>query len=75
MLTVADARAADQAQCKAAINKYNSAIKDVSEQIGRYASCVRDSKGFDDCSSEFFQLKNAQDDFEDAVRIYRANCI
>jgi len=36
--------------------------------------CVSDSKGHDDCSSEFSTLHSAQDDFESAVSEYQDKC-
>jgi hypothetical protein len=58
---------ADPRECREAIDRYNSAISDVSTALRRYASCVSDSRGHDDCSSEFSSLRSAQDDFESAV--------
>lgn len=64
----------DREECEAAVHKYNSALNDVADRIKRYVSCVDDSKGHDDCSTEFRRLKSAQDDFESAVSGYQADC-
>ena len=65
---------ADPEECREAIDRYNSAISDVSAALRRYASCVSDSRGHDDCSSEFHRLRSAQDDFESAVSEYQSEC-
>jgi hypothetical protein len=65
---------ADPEQCRSAIDQYNSAKRDVADELRRYANCIRDSDGHDDCSSEFSRLRSAQDDFESAVSEYESNC-
>jgi len=60
--------------CKDAIDEYNSARSDIADTIKRYASCVGNSDGHDDCSSEFRRLKSAQDDSETAVSDYEGEC-
>ena len=65
---------ADPEECREAIDRYNSAISDVSTALRRYASCVSDSRGHDDCSIEFHHLRSAQDDFESAVSDYQSEC-
>jgi hypothetical protein len=65
---------ADPEECRDAIDKYKSAIDDVSEALRRYANCISNSRGHDDCSSEFRRLRNAQDDFESAVSAYESDC-
>lgn len=62
------------ADCNNAINSYNSAISDISSYVKRYARCVSDSQGSDDCSSEFRRLKSAQSDFESAVSDHQNYC-
>jgi hypothetical protein len=62
------------ADCGDAVDRYNSAISDVSYALRRYANCVSDSRGQDDCYSEFRRLKSAQDDFESAVSSYKLEC-
>jgi hypothetical protein len=65
---------ADPEECREAISQYNSAKSDIADALKRYASCVSDSDGHDDCSSEFSTLRSAQDDFESAVSDYESNC-
>ena len=65
---------ADQSECNRAIEKYNSAISDISSYLRRYTSCLNSSNGHDDCSSEFRRIKSSQDDFEDAVREHGNYC-
>jgi hypothetical protein len=65
---------ANPEECRDAISQYNSAKSDIADALKRYASCVSDSDGHDDCSSEFSSLRSAQDDFESAVSDYESNC-
>jgi hypothetical protein len=60
--------------CQWAVDRYNSALSDISYAVSRYASCIGSSRGFDDCSMEFLRLKNAQSDFEQAIMTYRFDC-
>ena len=64
----------DVGDCQHAIYQYRSAVSDVSSDLRFYANCVSGSHGHDDCSSEFFSLQSAQDDFESAVSSYRSDC-
>jgi archaellum component FlaC len=61
-------------ECNKAIDTYNQKADDISDTLRQYAQCLSDSKGADDCSSEFHQLKSDQDDFERAVSNYRSDC-
>jgi hypothetical protein len=61
-------------ECSYAVDSYNSAVDDIGYSLKRYSQCVQDSRGIDDCSSEFRRLKNAQDDFESAVSEYQLEC-
>ena len=64
----------DTDECRDALDHYNSARSDVSSALRHYGQCVSDSKGQDDCSSEFSTLHSAQDDFESAVSEYQDKC-
>ena len=61
-------------ECREARENYQSARSDVSSALRRYAGCLSDSKGHDDCASEFSTLHSAQDDFESAVSEYQDKC-
>jgi hypothetical protein len=74
VLAPASETKADPEECREAIDKYNSATSDVSDALRRYANCVRDSVGHDDCSSEFSRSRSAQEDFESAVSAYETDC-
>jgi hypothetical protein len=65
---------ADPEECAEAISKYRSALNDISDALRFYTTCLSDSRGHDDCSTEFFTLQSAQDDFESAVSSYRIEC-
>ena len=71
MLASLSAGASD---CSDSIDSYNSAIGEVASTLRRYQSCVSNSEGKDDCSSEFRRLRNAHDGFESAVSGIRSNC-
>ena len=64
----------DTDECRDALDHYNSAKSDVSSALRHYGRCITDSKGHDDCSSEFSTLHSAQDDFESAVSEYQDKC-
>ena len=61
-------------ECRDALDHYNAARSDVSSALRQYGRCVSDSKGHDDCASEFSTLHSAQDDFESAVSEYQDKC-
>jgi hypothetical protein len=65
---------ADPTECQDAISEYKSARSDISTALQSYVNCVSSSDGHDDCTSEFEQLKSAQDDFEDSVSKYETEC-
>lgn len=60
--------------CRNAIDAYDSAKGGIADALKKYADCVADSDGGDDCDSEFSNLKDAQDDFESAVSDYQSDC-
>jgi hypothetical protein len=64
----------NRAACSDAIDRYNSAVNDISSYLRRYTDCVSSSQGRDDCSTEFRRLRSAQDDFESAVSAYQSEC-
>jgi hypothetical protein len=65
---------ADSEACRGATHVFKSARETVGDYLRRYASCVSRSNGHNDCSSEFSQLRSAQDDFESAVSNYDREC-
>lgn len=74
MMASASAASQDNYACQAAIDDYNAAISELSSSLRRYARCVSNSQGQDDCFSEFRRLRSAHDDFESAVSDYRLEC-
>lgn len=60
--------------CRDAISNYNDNLDIHLNYIKKYASCIADSRGEDDCSSEFRRLKNAQSDFEMTVSDIAGYC-
>jgi hypothetical protein len=46
----------------------------IRERTVRHAVVHADSRGHDDCPSEFHRLRSAQDDFESAVSSYQSDC-
>jgi hypothetical protein len=69
-----NAARSDTDECRDALDHYNTAKSDVSSALRHYGRCVSDSKGHEDCSSEFSTLHSAQDDFESAVSEYQDKC-
>lgn len=74
VLTFASNANGDPDACREAIGRYKSAQGDIVDALKTYANCIAESRGQDDCSAEFSQLKIAQDDLESAVWDYRADC-
>ena len=64
----------DTDECRNAREHFNAARRDVSSALRHYEKCVTDSKGRDDCVTEFSTLHSAQDDFEAAVSERQSNC-
>jgi hypothetical protein len=65
---------ADVDSCREAIRQFKSARADIASAFRTYGNCVSGSDGTEDCSSEFGQLRLAQDDFESAVSSYQSDC-
>lgn len=65
---------AEPSECRDAARRYSSAQEDISLSIRAYTDCVSDSRGLDDCSTEFNRLQSAQDDFKYAVSDYQFDC-
>jgi hypothetical protein len=65
---------AQEEQCRRAVDEFNLAREDIVSTARQYARCVTDSEGADDCSSEFRELRGAQDAFEEAVSEHQAYC-
>jgi hypothetical protein len=42
------------------VDRYNEATSEVADALRAYSRCVSDSRGHDDCSSEFSRLRSAQ---------------
>jgi hypothetical protein len=74
LILCGNAARSDTDECREALEHYQSARSDVSSALRQYGRCVSDSKGHDDCSSEFSTLHSAQDDLEAAVSEYQSNC-
>ena len=69
-----NAARSDTDECRDALDHYNAAKSYVSSALRQYGRCVADSKGHEDCSSEFSTLHSAHDDFESAVSEYQDKC-
>jgi hypothetical protein len=65
---------ADPEACRGALRILKSARGGVGDYLRRYASCVSQSNGRDDCSREFSGLRSAQDNFELAVSEFDRDC-
>ena len=69
-----NAARSDTDECRDALEHYQSARSDVSSALRQYGRCVSESKGHEDCTSEFSTLHSAQDGFESAVSEYQDKC-
>ena len=65
---------ADVEDCREAIRNFRTVRADVIDALRRYADCIASNDGHDDCSGEFYAVRSAQDDFEDAVSTYESEC-
>jgi hypothetical protein len=74
LILFASSAGADPEACQDAIDQFKSARSDMASDLITYASCVSDSDGHDDCSSEFSTVQSAQSDFESAVSSYGDEC-
>ena len=74
LIIMAFAANADPEECREAIRNYNSASAEISDALRRYADCISNSRGHDDCSTEFSSVQSAQDEFESAVSEYESEC-
>lgn len=66
---------ADPEECREAIDQYKSAADEVRDALQQYASCIADSQGHDDCSSEFSNLQSAQGDLSQRLLNTRGTAI
>ena|SRR5690242_14840585 len=71
---VVSVASAGPSECREAVDRYNEATSEVADALRAYSRCVSDSRGHDDCSSEFSRLRSAQDDFETAVSDDESEC-
>jgi hypothetical protein len=58
---------AETRECEGLRQAYNAAIEEIADRLRRYANCISDSRGQDDCSFTFRRLSAAHSDFETAV--------
>jgi hypothetical protein len=71
---IATSAAAGPDECRDAVDQYNNALSELRDAIRAYTTSIADSRGHDDCSSEFSAVQSAQDDFESAVAEYQSEC-
>jgi len=60
---------ADPESCQLAMDQYRSAKSDVTDALGRLASCIADTDAHEDCHREFVLLGFKQEDFESTVAV------
>lgn len=53
--------------CKFSVDHYITAQSEISVALRAYSTCMSNSNGHDNCTSEFDRLRAAQDDFAAAV--------
>jgi hypothetical protein len=71
-LTAAGPAFADE--CGDAVLDYNAILSRLHDAQDRFATCVADSKGTDDCSREFRRLQLAHGQFASSVAVYIKMC-
>ena len=62
------------ADCREATDRYNAALDEIDLALRRYTRCITNSRGEDECSSEFRLVQYAQSSFEAAVSEVQAEC-
>jgi hypothetical protein len=68
------AASANASECSYAVNNYNSNMNEMLSTVVRLHRCVANSRGTDDCSSEFRRVRSEHSDFESAVSNYQSSC-
>ena len=61
-------------ECRAALDSYSDARRQISISLQQYTSCLRLNDPHEDCSLEFQMLQFDQEDLEDAVQSYQLDC-
>jgi hypothetical protein len=62
------------ADCKSAVEQYNFTVGEIETHIRRYAHCLAERRGQEDCSSAFRRLHTAQSNFELVVSKLQDHC-
>jgi hypothetical protein len=68
------AASAQQTACKEAQDEHERVLDQLSEKMRRYARCVGDSAGNNDCALDFKQLDKAQKRFENSIMAIGFTC-
>ncbi|MGA3156011.1 MAG: hypothetical protein ABSE43_00405 [Steroidobacteraceae bacterium] len=66
--------ASESSDCTDAVSNYDLAVDDIAQALKRYSTCLNNSRGHDDCDSEFDALRRAQNNFETAVGAMKSSC-
>jgi len=66
--------AQDIRQCSYSVESYNTTVSNVRSQLVVFSTCLNESQGKDDCTSEFRSLRRAQSELVLAVSTIEANC-
>jgi hypothetical protein len=61
-------------KCRAASERYESAVAEVIGALQAYMKCVLSSQKRDDCAAQMEELDSAHDEFADAVSEYPGDC-
>ncbi len=61
-------------ECRDAMERAESAAADLADYARRLRDCAEANDFTDDCSSEFYRLKSAHSDYEDAVSAVNGYC-
>ena len=62
-------------ECADAVEDYNAVLARLLDAVQHFSVCVADSKGTDDCASEFARLRAAYGEYASTVATYKRQCL
>ena len=73
LLTLAAPARADE--CADAVDDYNAVLGRLLDAMQHFSACVADSKGTNDCASQFARLRAAYGEYASTVATYKKQCL
>ena len=62
-------------ECADAVDDYNAVLGRLLDAMQHFSACVADSKGSDDCASQFARLRAAYGEYVSTVATYKKQCL